>query len=77
MHSPTGLGACLTQRGEEPLPISLVANNRLAPIAAVHDVVHGAGVLDAKFARHTPCSIASSSASSSAHVSAQLTNGRD
>ena len=73
MHSPTGLGAYLTQRVDKPLPIGFVAKNRLPPIAAVHDVVHGTGVLDAKPARHTVHRIVSSYT----HINAQLTNSRD
>jgi hypothetical protein len=44
----------LAERLEEPLSIQIVVENGFAPIAAIHDVVDGAGILDAQLATHAP-----------------------
>ena len=46
MDLPTGLGTCLAQGGEKPLAVLIVAYDRLAVVAAIHDVVEGAGIFD-------------------------------
>ena len=51
---PVGFCAGLAQRLEEPLPIQIVLENGFASIAAIHDVVDGAGILDAQLATHAP-----------------------
>src|SRR5437762_9656282 len=45
-----------TPAADKPLAVGVVAGDRFAPVPTVHDVVHGPGVLNPKFARHTvPC----------------------
>src|ERR1041385_2112766 len=44
----TGLGESL----DETTAILIIDKNVFAPIAAVHDVIDGTGILDSKFARH-------------------------
>ena len=34
------------------MPIHIILEDRLAPIAAIHQVVDRAGILDSQFARH-------------------------
>src|SRR5438874_820848 len=51
---PVRFGASLGQRLEEPLTVQIVVENGFAPIAAIHDVVDGAGILDAQLATHAP-----------------------
>ena len=52
MDLPTGLGARLRQRFQKASPVLVVVKNRLPPVAPVHDVVNGAGILDSQLARH-------------------------
>jgi hypothetical protein len=36
----------------EPFPIALVMEDGLAVVAAIHDMIHGAGILDAQLPSH-------------------------
>ena len=42
----------LAQRLDETLAIRVILEDRLAPVAAIHDVVNRAGILDSEFASH-------------------------
>ena len=53
MNLPARLAARLAQGLDKPLAVGVVAGDRFAPVPTVHDVVHGPGVLNPKFARHT------------------------
>jgi len=53
VNLPAGFLARLRQRFEKILPIHVVHENVLAPIAPIHEMVNGAGVLDAQLAWHT------------------------
>jgi hypothetical protein len=44
--------ARLGQRFDEVLPVNVVQEYSLAPVAAAHDVIHGASILDAQLAGH-------------------------
>ena len=50
MNLPARLGACLSQGLEEPLPIPVILEDRLAPVPAIHDVLDGARILDSQLA---------------------------
>jgi hypothetical protein len=50
MNLPGGFGASFGEGFQEAAPIQVVGEKGFAAIAAVHDVVNGPGVLDAKFA---------------------------
>ena len=52
MHLPAGLLAGLSQGFNEVLPVNVVREYLLAPVASAHNVIHGPGVLNAQFARH-------------------------
>ena len=52
MHLPAGLLAGLSQGFNEVLPVNVVQEYLLAPVALAHNVIHGPGVLNAQFARH-------------------------
>ena len=52
MHLPIGLAAGLLKRFQKALTVGIVAEDWFAPVPTVHDVVHGRGVLNPKFARH-------------------------
>jgi hypothetical protein len=52
MHLPGGFGAGFVKRFEEAFTIAVVLKDGFAAVAAVHDVVKGAGVLDAELAGH-------------------------
>jgi len=54
MHLPAGLFASLAQSFQESVAVLVVSENRLAAIAAIHDVVHCPGILDAQLASHGP-----------------------
>ena len=43
MKLPAGLGAGFAQGGEEGAAVRIIAKNRLAPVAAIHEVVDGSG----------------------------------
>src|SRR2546430_677817 len=73
--TPARLAARLAQGLDKPLAVGVVAGDRFAPVPTVHDVVHGPGVLNPKFARHTvPCGRIRSGRP---RVKRQLTNSRD
>jgi len=56
MHSsmdlPGGFGASFAEDFQEAAPVEVVGEDGFAAIAAVHDVVNGARVLNAKLAGH-------------------------
>jgi len=52
MHLPAGLLAGLSQGFNEVLPVNVVQEYLLPPLASAHNVIHGPGVLNAQFARH-------------------------
>jgi hypothetical protein len=52
MDLPRGLGASLAEGEEKALAIEIVLEDRFAAIAAIHDVVNGAGIFDTKLAGH-------------------------
>ena len=52
MELPPGLLAGFTKGGEEGAPILIVAKDRLAPVAAIHEVVDGPRILNAQWPRH-------------------------
>ena len=52
MHLPGSFGAGLREGFEETPAVEVVLEDGFAAVAAAHDVVNGAGVLDAKFAGH-------------------------
>ena len=49
---PIGLGAPFTQGLQETLSIGIVAKDWLAAVTTVHEVIDGAGMLDAQVAGH-------------------------
>jgi hypothetical protein len=51
-NHPLSFGASLANSFQKTLPISLVAENRLAPVAPIHDMVDRSGVLDAQLTGH-------------------------
>jgi hypothetical protein len=57
-HQATGMNlpvrrlAGFRQRLEKILPVHIVQENILPPVAAAHDMVHGARILNAQFAWH-------------------------
>ena len=52
MELPAGLVAGFAKGGEEGAPILIVAKDRFAPVAAIHDVVDGSGKLYAQRSWH-------------------------
>jgi hypothetical protein len=52
LHLPCRFLESSAEGAKEPLPVSVVAEYRLALVSAVHDVVHRPGILDAQFARY-------------------------
>lgn len=52
MCLPAGFAAGLGEGFQEPHPILIVQKDGFAPVAPVHDVVNGPGILNAKFASH-------------------------
>jgi hypothetical protein len=62
----TGLGACLRPRFQKAAAVLVVVEDRLAPVAAVQDVVGGSRVLKSQRPRHaTPSSHTGTGASRS------------
>ena len=49
---PPGLGASISQRLDEPLPILVILENSFPPIPAVHDVINRLRILHSQFASH-------------------------
>jgi len=62
MNLPARLAAHLAQGLDKPLAVVVVVEDRFAPVPTVHNVVHGTGVLNPKFARHTLARIPSARA---------------
>jgi len=54
MHLPLRLLAGLCQRCQQSLPVLIIGEDGLLPIAAVHDVVERPRVLDAQLSGHAP-----------------------
>jgi hypothetical protein len=52
VHLPVGLGAGLTERGEKALAVFIIKEDRLAAVAAIHDVVDRPLVFNAQFSSH-------------------------
>jgi hypothetical protein len=52
MDPPPRSHARLAQRLEEQLPVVIVPENRLSPIAPCHHVIEGSGILNANAAGH-------------------------
>jgi hypothetical protein len=52
MHLPGGFGAGFAEGLEEQLAVAVVLEDGFTAVAAVHDVVKGAGILDAELAGH-------------------------
>jgi hypothetical protein len=50
VNLPVCLGAPFVQGCPETLPIGIVAKDRLAVVTVGHDVIAGAGILDAQLA---------------------------
>jgi hypothetical protein len=46
LHLPTGFETSLPQRGQETLAVSVILENRFAPIPAIHDVINRPGILN-------------------------------
>ena len=47
-NEPFGLGARLAKGFQKTAPVGVIVENRLAPVASVHDRVDRSGVLDAQ-----------------------------
>ena len=54
MNLPTGLDAGLTQRSQEALAVSVILENGFAAVAAIHDVIDRARILDSQLPSHAP-----------------------
>jgi len=52
MDLPAGFGASLGQRLQKGSPVNVVAEDSGFAIAAAHDVVNGALILDPEFSGH-------------------------
>jgi hypothetical protein len=52
MDLPTGLLASRAQGGQKSRPILVIVENALGLVPAIHDVMHGARILDAQFSWH-------------------------
>ena len=52
MDQPAGFGASLGQRLQKGSPVNVVAEDSGFAIAAAHNVVNGALILDPEFSRH-------------------------
>jgi len=52
MHLPRSLGTGLGQRLEKAPAVQVILEDGFAAVAAIHDVIDGIGVLDAKLAGH-------------------------
>ena len=46
VNLPTRLGASLAQRVDEALSIRIIHDDQFAPVAAIHDVINPASLLD-------------------------------
>jgi len=52
MNLPAGLGARLTERGDETLAIFIIKEDGFAPISTIHQVIEGTLVFYAQLAGH-------------------------
>ena len=52
MHLPLGRLTGLAQRGQKARAVFVVPENLLAVVSAIHNVVNGARIFHAQFARH-------------------------
>ena len=52
VHLPIGFGADLSKRVEKAVIIGVIAEDGFAAIAAIHDVVNGAGIFDTQLPGH-------------------------
>jgi hypothetical protein len=52
MDLPLGLGACLSQRLQKTGAVRVVLKDQLPTVAAIHDVIDGAGIFNAELASH-------------------------
>jgi hypothetical protein len=52
MDLPGGFGARFTKRFEEAFAVPVIFKDGFAAVAAVHNVVKGAGILDTELAGH-------------------------
>lgn len=52
VNLPAGLGARLGKGFDKALAVRIVEEDRLAPVAAIHDVVDRTGILDSQLAGH-------------------------
>jgi hypothetical protein len=52
MHQPVGPQTSFGEGLDEVMPIHVVEEDVIAPVATAHDMVHGDGILDSHFARH-------------------------
>ena len=51
MNLPTSLRARFAQRLDQTLPIRVVLEDRFAPVAPIHHMIHCPRILDSQFAR--------------------------
>ena len=54
MHLPVRLLARFGQGFDEVLPVNIVGEYPLLPVAAAHHMIHGTRILNAQFAWHSP-----------------------
>jgi hypothetical protein len=54
MDLPAGLLTRLCKRLKEPLPVLVILENRLPPVAPIHDVIDCPRILDAQLPSHEP-----------------------
>jgi len=59
VHPPSSAAARLAQSGEKPLPVFVIVENILRPVAAVHHMVDRARVFETRLARHAVTSAVS------------------
>jgi hypothetical protein len=51
-NEPVGFGARLAKSFQKTMPVGVTVENRLAPVAPVHDMVERSGVSDAQLPGH-------------------------
>src|ERR1035438_7001665 len=54
MHLPAGLLTRLRERLQEPLPVLVILENGLPPVAPIHHVINRPRILDAQLPSHPP-----------------------
>jgi hypothetical protein len=67
MDPPTGFFAGLAQGFLKKFPIAILAEDGLSPVASIHDVINGAGILHPQFSSHD-CQCPKSSADSQTRI---------